>query len=159
ALAIRRCHGSLPRLDPLTKVRVVADAPEELEVEREPGRVELHDRADDALEALVDPDVGKARVVADRELDEEIFLRGEVVEDRAAGECDLRFELRDRRPLVAVLREAAARALEDLVAARGPALFGDLRHGLRDRTLQNRTDVLLSRSHGSLGSDRRPEDR
>ena len=53
--------------------------------------------------------------VLDRELDEQVELRVEVVEDRAPRQADLRFQPRDRRALVPVLGERAAGAFEDLV--------------------------------------------
>ena len=48
ARAVRRRDLLLPLLDALAEVRVVAHAPEQLEVDREPRRVELHDLAHDA---------------------------------------------------------------------------------------------------------------
>ena len=90
--AVRRRDLLLPLLDLARGSRVVPHAAEQLEIDREPGGVELHDLAHDGLESVVDPDLGHARVVAHRELDEEVLLGGEVVEDRAAGEADLVLE-------------------------------------------------------------------
>ena len=77
ARTVRRSDLLLPLLDARAEGRVVAHAPEQLEIDREPRRVELHDLAHDRLEAVADPDLGHARVVAHRELDEEILLRRE----------------------------------------------------------------------------------
>ena len=115
-------------LDLALELRVGARPPDELEVDAEPGRIELEHLAHDGLQAFVDPDVGHPRAVPHRQLGEEILLGGEVVEDRAAREADRLLQPRDRRALVAVLRERTAGAGEDLLAAFSPALVGDLRH-------------------------------
>ena len=81
-----------------------------------------------ALETLLEKTSDIALRVARRELDEEVLLRWEVVEDRAAGEAGLPLEPRDGRTLVAVLREAAASAVENLLAALRLSLVGDLGH-------------------------------
>src|SRR6187551_1185891 len=97
ALAVRRSDRLLPLLDPPTELRVGAGAAKQLEVDREPGRVELDDFAHDGFEAFVDPDLRHPPRVADSELDEEVLLGGEVIEDRAAREADGLLELDDGR--------------------------------------------------------------
>ena len=128
------------------ELRVGAHAARGLELDGEPVGVRFDDRTEHRAEALVEPDVRVAARHLDRQLDEEGVLAREVVEDRAAREADLLLQPRDGRALVAVLREAAAGAIEDLLAAALLVLCGDLRH---IRTLQNRTDVLYYRGHGA----------
>ena len=106
-------------------------------------RVLVGHRAHRIVEAAFDHQVDVAPVLRERELGEEVELAVEVVEDRAAREPDLLLEPRDGRPLVAVLREGAARALR--ISARRLARCSSVTFGTVP-TLQNRTDVLLSRA-------------
>src|SRR5581483_9217103 len=126
----------------LDEARVVPEPPLDLEEHPEPFRALVRHRAERVVDPALDDQADVAVVLLDRERDEEVELRGEVVEDRPAREADLRLEPGDRRAFVAEARERAAGAVEDLVPARLQMLLAHLRH---PRTLQNRTDVLLSR--------------
>ena len=127
--------------DELLERRIRVDAPSGFELHAEPVRILVGDLLEERAKALLEPDLGQPLVRLDRELEEDRLLVGEVVEDRAAREAGDLLEDRDGRPLVAVARERPLRALEDLGPAAFLVLGGDLRH---IRTLQNRTDVLLS---------------
>ena len=89
------------------------------EVDAEPVRILLEDRAHGRLEPVLDPHRVDAIVVPSGELEEEILLRREPVEDGAAGEPDLLLEPDHGRPFVAVAGEAASRAGEDVLPALG----------------------------------------
>ena len=97
------------------------------------------------VEHRVEPFFGEEReeasVVLGGKREEELLLGGEPVEDRAAGEADLPLEPDDRRALVAVAGEAAARAVEHARATGLLLGVAQLRHGF---TLQNSTYVLYS---------------
>ena len=128
--------------DELLEGGVGVDPPGRLELDSEPVRVLVHDLLEERAEALVQPDFDQALARLDRELEEDRLLVREVVEDRAPGEAGHLLESGHRRPLVPVARERLLGALQDLAAALLLVGLGDFRH---TRTLQNRTDVLLSR--------------
>ena len=127
--------------DEFLERRIGVDAPGGFELHAEPVGVLVGDLLQERAKALLEPDLGQPLVRLDRELEEDRLLVGEVVENRAAREAGDLLEDRDGRPLVAVASERPLRALQDLRAAALLVLLGDLRH---IRTLQNRTDVLLS---------------
>ena len=129
--------------DELLEGRVGVDPPGRLELDAEPVGILVHDLLEEGAEAVVEPDLDQAQARLDGELQEDRLLVGEVVEDRAAGEAGDLLESGHRRPLVPVARERLPGALQDLGAALLLVGFRDLRH---DHTLQNRTDVLLSRA-------------
>src|SRR5205085_9877654 len=102
-------------LDPLLEeLRVAREDAARLEVDAEPRRVALEEDVEHRVEPALDERLERAALVAGRELPEELPLRREVVEDRAAGEADLLLEPGDGRPLEAPACEAAAGAVEDL---------------------------------------------
>ena len=127
--------------DELLEGGVGVDPPGRLELDSEPVRVLVHDLLEEGAEALVQPDLDQALARLDRELEEDRLLVREVVEDRAPGEAGHLLEGGHRCPLVPVARERLLGALQDLATALLLVGLGDLRH---TRTLQNRTDVLLS---------------
>ena len=100
-------------LPPPAECFVGAQATAELEVHGEPVRILLGHRAHESLEALLGEEREEALVVAACKLDEQPFLGGEPVEDRAAREADLSLQPRHRGAFVAVPREAPARTGQD----------------------------------------------
>src|SRR6266545_4192104 len=132
----------ISRLPLRERVLVAPQDADRLRVDAEPRRVGIEEDAHHLVDPAFVERVERARLVELGERPEELPLRREVVEDRAPREADLLLEPRDGRALVAPAGEAAAGAVEDLLPA-GLEMGGtDLRH---DSTLQNRTDVLLSR--------------
>ena len=110
------------------ELRVVPELRLDLEQHAEPFRVSARHRANCLVEPLLDDQIDVAPVLLDRELNEEVALAAEVVEDRAAREPGRLLEPRDGRPGIAVLREGAAGAVEDLRAAPLEMGLGDLGH-------------------------------
>ena len=129
--------------DELLESRVGVNPSRSLQLHAEPVGILVGDLLEQGAEAVLEPDLGQAEVRLDRELQEDRLLVREVVEDRPPGEARDLLEDRDGRPLVAVAGEGTLRGFQDLGAAALLVGVGDLRHA---HTLQNRTDVLLSRA-------------
>ena len=129
--------------DELLEGRIGVNPSRRLQLDAKPVGILVCNLFEEGAEAVLEPDLGQAEVRLDGELQEDRLLVREVVEDRAAREAGDLLEDRDGRSLVAVAREGLLGALQDLGAAALLVLVGDLRH---IRTLQNRTDVLLSRA-------------
>src|SRR5262249_34102736 len=130
------------------ELRVVPEANLGLDQHGQPVAVRLRDRAQCHVDALLGKQARVAKALGAGELDGEVERRPEVVEERPPRRAGLPLEAGDGRAGVAVPRECAARALEDLGPTRVEVLLADLRHSSTLRpwpTLQNRTDVLLSR--------------
>src|SRR5215218_9726757 len=102
ALALGEMLGDLhvqlrvPLRPALAESRVRAEHAHDLEVHAYPLRALLARRADDALEAFLEPEPADALLVGARERVEELPLVREVAEDRAAREADRLLELGDR---------------------------------------------------------------
>ena len=129
--------------DELLEGRIGVNPSRRFQLDAKPVRILVRNLFEERAEAVLEPDLGQAEVRLDGELQEDRLLVREVVEDRAPGEARDLLEHRDGRSLVPVAREGLPGALQDLGAAALLVLVGDLRH---IRTLQNRTDVLLSRA-------------
>ena len=129
--------------DELLESRVGVNPSRSLQLHAEPVGILVGDLLEQGAEPVLEPDLGQTEVRLDRELQEDRLLVREVVEDRAAREAGYLFEQGDGRPLVPVARERLLGALQDLGAAALLVGVRDLRHA---HTLQNRTDVLLSRA-------------
>jgi hypothetical protein len=130
------------RRDPLLELGVVEELHLGLDQHVEPVRVGRRNRPDQRFEPLLREERLVADVVGVRERGEQVELAVEVMEDRAAREAGLLLEPAHGRPVVAVLGECPAGALEDLGLAGVEMGLAHLGH---IPTLQNRTDVLLSR--------------
>jgi hypothetical protein len=130
------------RPEPLPERRVGAQAARHLQPGAEPAVLPLgvgQQLAHHLHEALLGDDVGHAPGVLLGEGEEERFLVAEVVEDRAPGQADDLLEPTHGGTLVAVRREAGARAVEDLLPSRREPVRADAGHG-RDLTRDHALD-------------------